>query len=150
MRRRPRGAGMPPGDVNGALEPGGTRRLAPSEEEEPFKRDELPFEERPTYTGGEYGGGYGPTSGEGGGAEAGGGSSEGSAALQTQTLMGADYARALWGSGPSQPIVTPAIAQQLAGGGGSQTAVRVPTSILLGPSAPAPAPAPTSGAHIAA
>lgn len=52
------------GDVNGALGAGKTRRLG--SEEDPWKRDELEYERVPSFTGGEYGDGYGPQQGEGG------------------------------------------------------------------------------------
>lgn len=74
---------------DGALEPGSTRGLSVGGvEEEPFKREELPFADRPYYTGGEYGGGYGPQSGEGGAAA--GGFAESPGPTQTYVLSGDD------------------------------------------------------------
>lgn len=89
MRRR-REPSQFAGDIGNGLAPGATERLAPGEEE-PFKRRELPFgrdrdfagEVIPDFTGGEYGGGYGPTAGEGGNGSA----EAGPSALETQTAQ---------------------------------------------------------------
>lgn len=135
------------GDVDGALEPGGTRRLAPAgEEEEPFKRRELPLErEQPSYTGGEYGGGYGPAAGEGG-AGGDGGYSEPPPSTQTKTLASYDYARSLFAPQPTTAYVSPQVREAFTPE--QQTAIRIPTSLLFGSSAPAPAPSQPTGGQL--
>lgn len=124
-RRAP--ASLPPGTVvdgleAGATEAGPTERLAaPGEEDEPFKRHELEFERRPSASGGEYAGPYGPSSGPGGDGSL---VAETPAPTQTQTLAG--YYRGDLGG--FEPQLASFVGLGLASP--TQTAVKVPTSLI--------------------
>lgn len=144
-------AGVVPTTAGEPLAPGETEQLRPDDEDDPYKRDELPFD-RPSASGGEYGGPYGPSSGAGGEGEGEGASSP--SPTQTSTLIGYALAQKAFAattpyygaevgvsaSGPTQTYQGGAL-----GAGPTRSgATTVSTgSIIAGAPAPAPAPTPT-------
>ncbi len=136
---------------DGALEPGRTGVLEPSEDEEPFKRRELPFgrEGVPYASGGEIGGPYGPETQQQS-PSASDGFYEPPAPTQTQTLASyafvqqqraqqAALAQAAF-EGAQQYVSqlsapTTAISPTFREPSGTQTAIKIPTS-LVAPTSP--------------